>query len=503
MGIIQRQAIRSTIVIISGYVIGAFNLLILAPRFLTATELGLTRILTEVGTILATMCTLGSIPIIYKFFPFYKTRLTSEKNDLPFITLAVCMIGFVLMCTLGYAGKDLIVRKFSERSPLFVEYSYLVYPFSFFMLLFIWMESFAWSFKKGVLSNTLKETIPRFFFTLMLLLLGIKLVTAHAFLLLFSLLYLPPAMMMFYYLRKTNDFRFNTRISPVTYRFKNKMLNFGLFIFGAQFLNLLSRTSDSIILTAKSSGGLTDTAVFSIATYVITLMEVPQRSMTSITVPVLAESWKNKDMKNIRHIYTKSVTNLLIIGLIIFSIVLLNIHNLARYLGKDYTGITEVVILMGVGKMIDLGTGANSQIISTSNYWKLDFTTNVIYTLLSLPLNFLLISHYNLMGAAYATVIALTFYNVMRFAFLWYKFGLQPYTFKDLLIIVIGVAATVITFFIPRLDNLFVDTALRCLVFSILFFPLLYVAKISEEVNALVLKYAHVIRDATINRKNR
>src|SRR5687768_1401436 len=492
MGIIQSQAIRSTIVIILGFTVGAFNLLVLAPRFLTAKELGLTRIITDAGITLATMCTLGCLPIIYKFFPFYKSHLPAKKNDLPFITLIVCLTGFVLMCLTGYACKDIIVRKFSERSPLFVEYSYLVYPFSFFFLMFIWMESFAWSFKKGVVSNTLKETVPRLFFTALLIFVGMKLISMSSFFTLFSLSYMLPALSLFIVLRKRNDFVFNAVVSPVTLRFQDKMVNFGLFLFGAQFLNLLSRTADTFILSAKSEGGLTDTAIFTIATYVITLMEVPQRSLTSITVPILAESWKNKNLDNIRHIYIKSVTNLLIIGLIIFSIVFLNIHNLAAYLGKDYNGISEVVILMGIGKLIDLGTGANSQIISTSNYWKVDFTTNVIYTILALPLNYLLISHYGLMGAAYSSVIALTFYNLMRFGFLWYKFKLQPYTLKDLLIIVIGASALLITYFIPRNDNIFVDAVIRCTIFSVLFFPLLYFTKISEEVNQLMLKYVQI-----------
>src|SRR3954462_11530029 len=123
MGIIQKQSIQSTVVIMFGFVIGALNMILLAPKFLTATELGLTRIITDAGLTLATMCTFGSLPIIYKFFPFYKSRLTAKQNDLPFLTLMVCLVGFVIMCLVGYACKDIIVRKFSARSPLFVEYS--------------------------------------------------------------------------------------------------------------------------------------------------------------------------------------------------------------------------------------------------------------------------------------------------------------------------------------------------------------------------------------------
>ncbi|MEJ7679547.1 MAG: hypothetical protein WKG06_17140 [Segetibacter sp.] len=63
-------------------------------------------------------------------------------------------------------------------------------------------------------------------------------------------------------------------------------------------------------------------------------------------------------------------------------------------------------MLIGIGKLIDLGTGANAQIIATSSYWKVDFTTNVLYTLLALPLNYILISNYGLIGAAYSSLIS-------------------------------------------------------------------------------------------------
>lgn len=495
MGIIQKQSIQSTLIISIGFVIGAFNTIIIAPKILTPDQYGLTRIITEAGVAFATLCTFGCLPIVYKFFPFYKSYLPAKKNDLPFLTLTVCVTGFVLMCFVGYAAKGLIIQKFSGRSPLFVEYSYLVYPFAFIFLLIMWLESFSFSLKKGVISNMLKETAPRLLFTILLIVFAFKLLSIHSFFTAFAFLSFIPAVIMFFVLRSTGEFNFTTQVSSVTHRLKGKMINFGLFLFGAQFLNLLSRTVDTFILSAKSERGLTDTAVFTIATYVALLMEIPQRSVNSISIPILSESWKNKDMKNIEHIYKRSVANLLIIGLTIFSLVFLNVHNLATFIGKDYAGIEMVVFYLSVGKLIDLGTGVNGQIIGTSNYWKVDFTTNVIYTIIALPLNYLLISHYQLKGAGIASLISLSFYNLMRFIFLWYKFKLQPYTWKDLLAVVFAVAGVAAAWYIPRLQSIVTDTIIRTIVFTLIFLPGVYFFKISEEVNNIVKKYLGIIRD--------
>jgi O-antigen/teichoic acid export membrane protein len=489
MGIIQKQSIRSTFLIIIGFAVGAVNLILIAPKVLTPEQLGLTRIITDAGVTMATLCTLGSLPIINKFFPIFSRFQKPEKNELPFITLTVCLIGFVIVCIVGYLLKDIIVRKFSERSPLFVHYSYLVYPFCFFMLLFVWLESFAWSLKKGVISIGAKETAPRIIFTILLALIAYGLINTDTFFILFSLSFLLPVIIVFISLRKTGKLHFYPHISTSTIRLKDKMMSFGLFLFGAQFLNILSKTVDTFILSAKSSRGLTDAAVFTIATYVVTLMDIPQRSINSISIPVLAESWRNKNLKNIIHIYKRSVSNLLVIGLFIFPLLWLNIHTLSSYLGSDYADIEKIVLFMGVAKLIDLGTGANAQIIATSNFWKVDFTTNVIYTLLALPLNYILISNYGLMGAAYSSLIALTFYNAMRYFFLWYKFKLQPYNYKNLIALLIGMTATAVAYFIPVQNPAALDIIVRSTVFIIIFIPAIYFFKVSEELNVMADKF--------------
>lgn len=483
MGTIQTKSIQSTTMIMIGFAIGAYNMLVLSPKILSTEQLGLTRIIADAGLTLAMLCTLGSIPVIYKFFPFYKSYLKKESIDLPYVTGMLCLAGTIIMIFIGWLCKDIIVRKFSEKSPLFVEYSYLVYPYSLLMLCFMWMESFAISLHKGVYSNTFREILPRLIFTIILLLFSFSILSERQLYVLFSFSYLIPVILLYILLKKTGHFRIVPKISSLTTRLGGKMASFGLFVFGAQFLNLLSKTVDTFIISAKSNNGLADTAIFTIATYIVTLMEVPQRSMNSVTIPVLAESWKNKDLDHIGRIYKKSVTNLLVVGLAMFSLLWLNLNNIALFLGKNFNGIEIVILFMGIAKLIDLGTGANSQIIGTSSYWKVDFTTNVIYTIVALPLNYFLISKFGLLGAAYSTLISVTFYNAMRFGFLWYKFGMQPYTKNDLIVVLISVISILIVSRIPIISNLYLDCTIRLLAFITLFTPTIYLLKISPQIN--------------------
>ncbi len=494
MGIIQRQSIRSSIYILVGFAIGAVNILILFPLFFSQAEIGMTRAMMDISLTLSTLATLGTLPVIYKFYPFYKDYLDKNKNDLPFISALVCLLGFVLVLIGGYLFQDLIIRKLG-KSAEFSQYFYLVYPYSFLLLLFLWLESFAWGLKKTTQSNFAKETLLRFIVTVLIILYAAGLVNIKSFMNLYSFLFLAPVLLLLVILVRSGQWKFNVvRPSKVSLRLGKRMINFGLYVFGAQFLNVFARTSDTIF--AIGFEGLPQAGLFAIGSYLIAVMEIPQRGLNTISIPVLAESWKNRDMVNIGSIYKKSVSNLLIIGTGLFCLVILNVYDLVsalNYFGRktdaDYSIIIQIVLFMGIARVIDLGTGINGQIIGTSKFWKFDFFTNVLYTLLSIPLNFILIKKYGIVGLAYANLISLTTYNIIRYAFLWIKFRLQPYTMKSLYTILFATACFTITWFIPLNMTWYFSIILRSIIFCTLFIPSVYFTNLSPEFSALANKY--------------
>ena len=203
---------------------------------------------------------------------------------------------------------------------------------------------------------------------------------------LYSLLFLLPVASLIAILSRSGQWKFKpTSLSKVSTRMGKRMITFGLFIFGAQLLNVFARTSDTIF--AIGFQGLPQAGLFAIGSYLVAIMEIPQRSLNAISIPVLAESWKNRDMNNIRDIYQKSVSNMLLIGLGLFSLIVLNVTDVAEmlnYFGRktnsDYSVIIQIVVIMGIARIIDLGTGVNSQIIGTSNFWRFDFFLVMCFT---------------------------------------------------------------------------------------------------------------------------
>jgi len=477
MGIIQKQGVKSSFFIMMGFLIGAVNLLVLFPMFFSKNDQGLVRAMLDIGATLSVFCTLGTLPVIYKFYPFYNHYLGPKKNELPFITLIINLIGFSLLLIIGWQQKDFIIRKLG-KSPSLGQYFNYVYPYTFFLLIFYWLEAFAWGLRKGVYSNFLRETLIRILTTLLIIAFGLKYIDLVGFLTLFSLLYVIPSLLLLINLIQSKQFSFKSlQISNVTKRLKGKMFSFALFVFAGQFFNLLARTNDTFMIVGLR--GLSDAGIFAIATYVSAILEIPQRSLNSISIPVLASSWKNKDFANIKHVYHKSVSNLLAIGLLLFGLIWLNTDNLIAFLNwvshkeaGGYDAIGKLIFILGLAKLIDLATGVNSQIIGTSNFWKFDFYTNLFYILLSLPLNYYLIKNYNLEGLAYSNLIALTLYNSIRFSFLYFKFNLQPYTYKHGLFLLLSIGLILLVHQIPTANNILANILLQSTVFVLSFYLL-------------------------------
>jgi O-antigen/teichoic acid export membrane protein len=167
-----------------------------------------------------------------------------------------------------------------------------------------------------------------------------------------------------------------------------------------------------------------------------------------------------------------------VIGTGIFGLILLTVPDLVEMLNffgrktnADYSIIIQIVLFMGLARVIDLGAGINAQIIVTSSFWRFDFFSNILYTFLALPLNFILIKKFGIIGLAYANLISLSAYNAIRYIFLWKKFGLQPYTIKNLFTLLIAAASFLLTWIVPIDTAWYFSIFIRSAIFCILFVP--------------------------------
>ncbi|HVZ58029.1 MAG TPA: polysaccharide biosynthesis C-terminal domain-containing protein, partial [Chitinophagaceae bacterium] len=144
------------------------------------------------------------------------------------------------------------------------------------------------------------------------------------------------------------------------------------------------------------------------------------------------------------------------------------------------------VLILGCSKLVDLGTGLNSHLLLSSKHWRIEFITNVFLVLMAGLLNYLLVRRYGIIGSAWATLIAFSVYNTVRFLLIWKLFKMQPFTWANALAIVIAAAAYLICRLVPAMPNIYLDVVVRTLLFSLGYGLPVLGFRLSEDINGFV-----------------
>ncbi|WP_462222546.1 lipopolysaccharide biosynthesis protein, partial [Ferruginibacter sp.] len=234
--------------------------------------------------------------------------------------------------------------------------------------------------------------------------------------------------------------------------------------------------------------GLEKAAIFTLSNYIASIISVPQRSIVAITSPYIAQAWKEKNLTEISRIYNRSSINMLIISLFIFLNIWLNIDDAytAFNINPTFTAGKYVILVLGLKFIIDMGTGVNSQMLYTSNFWKFEFITGVVLLFLTIPLNYWLTQKYGMVGAGIAGFISLTVYNAIRMGFIYYKFKMQPFTINSLKAVVTAAAIYFAIFFITKNISGVTCMFVKSVLFSLLFIAGVYYLKLTPDLEPVL-----------------
>lgn len=481
MGIIRSQSIRSTVITYIGFAIGALNTLLFS-KYVSKEVFGLTRVMFSTSMIFYSLSTLGSVIMMNKFYPYYRDHLAPKNRDIMGLVVMMCMTGFLLVTGGMVFFKDLVVKKFATNAALFVEYYYLLIPFTFFLLLFTIFENYSNNQFKSTYPIFLKEVGMRGITTVFILLTITGLFANTQFIYAFAFIYAFLFVALFSYLYRTNSLAFSFRISNLTRKLWRKMFSFSSLLYAGSVFVVIATNIDTLAIA--SIIGIAYGGVFELSNYISNVILVPQRSVIAIAIPIIAKAWKDKDIPAIQSIYARSSLTLLIYALLIFMIIWLNLDAVYQILNLDPIFLLgkNVILLLGISRLIELGTGVNSQIIGTSNHWKFEFFSSLILLTLSIPLNIMLIKQMGMVGSGVTSLVTVTIFNGIRWAFLYKKYGLQPFSLKTLYVILIALGAYVLLQFILPISNPFISIPVKTIAFTAIFIGLILVFKISQDV---------------------
>jgi O-antigen/teichoic acid export membrane protein len=218
------------------------------------------------------------------------------------------------------------------------------------------------------------------------------------------------------------------------------------------------------------------------------VIQAPQRAIISASISHLSKAWKEKNMALLQKVYQRSSINQLIFACAIFLLIWMNFSDAISTFGlkASYLDAGWVFFVLGLTKIIDMGTGVNSQIIATSNYWKFELFSGIILLLIMLPLTYILAKAYGIIGPAIGSLVSITVYNMIRIIFLWKKFRLFPLTFHSLQAVLLAAACYGICHFAFRDMHGLAAMFIRSLVFILLYTTGTVYMKLSPDIYPVI-----------------
>ncbi len=483
MGVIVRQSISNTLITYTGIGLGFVLTIFLYPHILSPDEYGLTRVLISASYICSQFAHLGMHNLVMRYYPFFK-KADPDRHGFLFWAITIPILGFLLFTLLFFLADDLLIRLYEERSTLFVEYYLWILPLTLFILYYEVLNSYLRSLRDSVTGSMSNEVTLRIVVIAVLGLYFLEWISFSQFITLFVLSYLTQPLTILTQIWRKGAFRLKPNLKLFRKPLFKGMLNYGLFSLFGGLTTVLVWNID--ILMLGSIAGLDQTAIYAIAFYIGSVITVPQRAIEKIAAPLLSDFIKNKKWGEVESIYKKTSLNQLIPGLFIFGLIWIHIDTLFLLLPDVYAAGKWVVLIIGIGKLIEMGTGSNGIILINSKHYRVSFYTNIVLVVITIALNYVLIPRYGIEGAAIASAFALFVFNGVKCLFIKLKFGMQPFSIKTIVVAMLGGFVLILSGSLSLFDSLLLNTLLQTLFFVLLYLmPILYF-KVSPDLNELI-----------------
>ncbi|MEY4216639.1 MAG: hypothetical protein RLZZ68_1095, partial [Bacteroidota bacterium] len=141
MGIVKKDALRTTIISYVGLILGYLNKAVLFILLLSTVQIGIVNLLITSGLFFAQLSNLGTIYVTWRFFPFFRN---AEKEHYGFLLLNFLLVlfGVLLFTVLFFLFQTPITEYFVQKSPMFVDYAWWVVPVGIGHVFFLLFENY-------------------------------------------------------------------------------------------------------------------------------------------------------------------------------------------------------------------------------------------------------------------------------------------------------------------------------------------------------------------------
>lgn len=493
MGVIKRQGIKKSIVNYIGLGLGVINILIIYPLALGEEKLGLITFIISTASILVPFVLLGLDSVVIRFFPLFRSKDKRHNGFLTFIILWI-LIGIIFFLIFLFLFKDLIIQFYSEKSPEYLTYLPYTIPLVGFISFISILNNFSFNFRRvvvpAIFSQLIKIIQPAlalaFFYGFISFTLVMDGIITY---------YLVSMLLLIWYIKYLGQWSLNFDFLKVKKGTYKEIFTFASFGVLGSLGSILATRIDGFMVASMTD--LSKTGIYSVAIFMSTVIALPSEALISIASPIISDAWAKNDIKEIGEVYKKSSIILLTLGLLFLLGLWINIDSLFSLMprGEVFSKGKYVVLILGIGKLIDMATSVNGHIIAFSKYFRFNFYSLLLLAVFNVVCNLLFIPYYDINGAAFATAMSLFLFNLVKFLFVLFKFKLSPFSLKSVQVLGITIFVYFLTDLIPYSNFPILDIILHSTALTGLFIPLILYFRISEDINNTFLQMVEKVQN--------
>ncbi len=500
MGIVARQSIKGTLATYFGVAVGIVTTFFVQTKYLTTEEIGLVDVLLQSALLFSGLAQLGTNTSAMRYYPYFKDE---EHRDHGFFgwTLIVPLVGFILFLGGFFALRNPIASFFSEKSALFIDYIYYVIPLAFFMLYISVFETNSNLLMRIVVPRFIREVGLRVMTLVIYLLYGFHVLSLTGMVVAFCVSYGLATVINIVYLFTLHRVSFRIEKKYITPKLKRDFLIYTVFLITSALAGNITPLLNRYFVAGKQ--GLAISGILTIAIYIATLVEMPYRSLGSISKPQISQAMADGNVKEADRICKSVSLHQFLAGSLVFFFIWINIDTVFALLpnGEAFAAGKWAVLILGISRLVNSTLNVGTTVLSYSKiyYYSLFFT--ILLTVLAWWLNARWVVEWGVNGAAFATLVAYMVHYVLLLALIRWKIGTSPLSAKQLLVLlVVGVlfgldwlwSKALTPWFVGLLNKpvygLAVDSLLKTTLFLVIGLVAIYKIKISQSVNDVIDK---------------
>ncbi|MEZ5045623.1 MAG: polysaccharide biosynthesis C-terminal domain-containing protein [Chitinophagaceae bacterium] len=490
MGIIKRQGLKSSILNYAGVFLGVVFFNFVFPNIIDEKYLGLIGLLRNITFIAATIPMMGLGHLLLNYDSTWKDKKMTDSFNA--FALLISLLLCILFAVFYYAFRESIIAYYVEKSSLFNAYYIYVVPLVFLFVANSYFEIYSLAKKRTAVPAFLREVLNRILLILVFFLFIKNSITEQQFVSGFVLTYCIPLLILCFYAIQKLDFGVSSMQLFWNQKDRNQQLVYSFYMLVLVISMSASNFIDGVFI--PSYLGLGALGIYMPSLVLGQMIQVPYRSITLISVPVIREAIVAHDYTTLNRINKSMGLNLFLIGAFLFTLLIVNSDNIFLMIPEKYSAAKYVLIIVALGRLIDMGFGINTELLVYSSYYKQIVLFSFIMMLSTISLNLVLLPRIGINGAAWAVSISLIVFNMLKSWLIYKKFHFHCFSKHYITLTILTLCIIAVLYMIPYItflqQHMFINPLLnmifKSIIAAVLFLVPVFFLKVSPDLNDFI-----------------